>query len=452
MPQEIREVRLDNGLLVLLAPVRTAPVATFWVWYRVGSRNEVPGITGISHWCEHMMFKGTPTLGKGEIMHLVNRNGGVDNAFTSTDFTAYFETLPSDRIDLALRIESDRMVNALFDPSEVASERTVIISEREGAENEPRFWLSEEVQATAFKVHPYHHDTIGWKVDLQTMTRDDLFKHYKTYYAPNNAVLVAAGDFNADEMLAKIQDAFGKIPRGGEIPAVKSVEPPQEGERRVRLKRPGPASYFHAMYHAPKADDPDFFPLFVLSGVLDGVGGMSFSGGGSPGRSSRLYRALVAAGLAVDVDCGFHASTDPGTFDVAATVRPGVPLEKVERAIFAELEKIAVKPATDDELEKVIKQAKSQFVYATDGVMNLGYWLGQWEIVASYKAYGTFLDNLMQVTKADVTRVAAKYFAETNRTVGWFIPTNGNAPRTFVDPSAKRRGKVRRKSAKRARR
>lgn len=424
---EIKEAHLDNGLMVLLAPVRTAPVATFWLWYRVGSRNEVPGLTGISHWVEHMMFKGTPSLGKGEIMHLVNRNGGVDNAFTWTDYTAYFETLPSDRIDLALRIESDRMVNSLFDPGEVASERTVVISEREGAENEPRFWLGEEVQAAAFKVHPYHHDTIGWKSDLETITRDDLYNHYKTYYTPNNAIVVAAGDFDADRMLRKIEDAFGKIARGRELPPMKIVEPPQEGERRVNLRRPGPTSYFHAAYHAPKASDPDYFPVFVLAGVLDGVGSMSFSGHGSPGRSARLYRALVETELATDVDCAFRPTIDPGTIDVSATVRPGVPIEKVEHAIFAELEKISTRPISDEELDKVLKQAKVQFVYATDGVMNQGYLLGDMEVVASYKMYATFLDNLMRVSKADVQRVAAKYLAETNRTVGWFIPTDGAA-------------------------
>lgn len=424
---EIKETRLDNGLMVLLKSVRTAPVATFWVWYRVGSRNEVPGITGVSHWVEHMMYKGTPSLSKGEIMHLINRNGGVDNAFTSNDYTAYFQLLPGERIDLALRIESDRMVNALFAAEEVASERTVIISEREGAENEPRFWLGEEVQAAAFKVHPYHHDTIGWKTDLETMTRDDLYAHYQTYYAPNNAVIVAAGDFDAAEMLAKIQKTFGALPRGKEVPPVKTIEPPQEGERRVLLRRPGPASYFHAAYHAPKASDPDYFPVFVLTGVLSGVGGMSFSGHGSPGRSSRLYRALVETGLAVDVDCGFRATIDPGTLDVAATVRPGGSSEKVERAIFSELERIAARRVTKDELAKVIKQARSQFVYAMDGVMNVGGLLGQLEIVASYKMYETFLDNLAQVRRDDVLRVAAKYLGETNRTVGWFIPTNEGA-------------------------
>lgn len=425
----IHETQLDNGLKVLLKPVRTAPVATFWVWYRVGSRNEVPGKTGISHWVEHMMFKGTPSLGKGEIMHLINRNGGVDNAFTSADYTAYFELLPSDRIDLALRIEADRMVNALFDPNEVESERTVIISEREGAENEPRFWLGEEVLALAFKVHPYHHDTIGWKTDLLNITRDDLYAHYRTYYVPNNAVIVAAGDFDAGEMLAKIQDAFGTIPRGKDIPPVKIVEPPQEGERRVVLRRPGPASYFHAAYHAANATDPDFFPIFVLVGVLTGVGSMSFSGHGSPGRSSRLYRALVETGLAVDVDCSFRATIDPSTLDVTATARPGVPIEKVERAIFAELDKIANKGVTQAEFDKVIKQARAQFVYAMDGVMNVGGWLGQLEMVASYKMYDTFLDNLTKVTRDNVRRVAEKIFRATNRTVGWFIPTNNGAPR-----------------------
>jgi len=425
MTQDIREYHLDNGLKVLLKSVRTAPVATFWVWYRVGSRNEVPGVTGVSHWVEHMMFKGTPTLGKGEIMRLINRNGGVDNAFTWTDFTAYFESLPSDRIDLALRIEADRMVNSLFDPAEVASERTVIISEREGAENEPRFWLGEEVGAMAYKVHPYHHDTIGWKTDLETMTRDDLYNHYKLYYTPNNAVIVAVGDFDADAMFKKITDAFGTLPRGKDVPPVNSVEPPQDGERRVVLRRPGVTSYFLASYHGPKATDPDFFPTFVLAGVLAGVGGMSFSGHSSPGRSSRLYRALVETGLATDVDCGFRATIDPGTIDLSATARPGVPIEKIERAIFAELDKIAKKAITDAELAKVVKQVKSQFVYATDGVMNMGYWLGLLEIVASYKMYDEFLANIMRVTKADVQRVAQKYLTPTNRTVGWFVPVTG---------------------------
>ncbi len=436
MTNNILEHHLDNGLMVLLKPVRTAPVATLWVWYRVGSRNEKTGGTGVSHWVEHMMFKGTPSVGKGMLDRLIARNGGQSNAFTSHDYTAYFELLPSDKIDLALKIESDRMVNALFDPAEVDSERTVIISEREGSENYPQFWLYEQVHATTFLAHPYRHHTIGWKTDLQSITRDQLYGHYKTYYAPNNAIVVAAGDFDPDEMLKKIRAAFGAIPRGAAIPRVQIVEPPQEGERRVVVRRPGPTRYFHAAFHAPNATDADFFPVFVLTGVLSGS--ISFSGHASPGRSARLYRAIVEKELGTEADCGFGETLDPGTLDVSVTVHPGVPIEKVERAVFAELERIASKPITDAELDKVLKQAKTQFVYATDGVMNFGHILGQLEVVASYKMYAAFLDNLLSVTKADVQRVAQKYLAETNRTVGWFIPTNGAQAREKRERTRKR--------------
>src|ERR687888_206901 len=197
---EVVTTRLANGLTVLTRELHHAPVATFWVWYRVGGRNEVPGVTGISHWVEHMLFKGTETFKPGEVFRQVTANGGTLNGFTWIDYTAYFETLPADRIDLALRIESDRMANAVFDPDEVASERTVIISEREGSENEPEHLLDEEVSSIAFKVHPYGGGVIGWKCDLRTMTRDDLYNHYKTYYAPNNATVVAVGDFYTPEL------------------------------------------------------------------------------------------------------------------------------------------------------------------------------------------------------------------------------------------------------------
>jgi len=192
---------LSNGLVVLLREVHAAPVATFWAWYRVGSRNEVPGITGISHWVEHMLFKGTPTLGKGEFSRLVNRHGGSWNGFTWKDFTAYFETLPAEHIGLGIQIESDRMTHSLFDPEEVESERTVIISEREGAENNPEYALYEEVEAAAYRVHTYRHAVIGYKSDLLAMTRDDLIRHYRTYYTPNNAVVVAVGDFDSQALL-----------------------------------------------------------------------------------------------------------------------------------------------------------------------------------------------------------------------------------------------------------
>ncbi|MBI5033691.1 MAG: insulinase family protein [Chloroflexi bacterium] len=416
------EFHLANGLLVLLKPIHTSPVATFWIWYRVGSRNEVPGCTGVSHWVEHMLFKGTPTFHKGEIFRLVNRNGGVNNALTFTDFTNYHETLPCDRIDLALQIESDRMVNALFDPAEVASERTVIISEREGAENDPRFWLDEAVQAETFKVHPYHHETFGWKNDLQAITRDDLFRHYKKYYAPNNAVVVVAGDFDSVELRTKIESMFGMIPRKETIPSVLCVEPTQTSERRVTVQRPAPTSYFQTNYHGPSTSTPDFFPVLVLKSALSGVSLMSYDGKGAVSKSSRLYRALVETELASDVNCGFRMTLDPGTIEVTATARRDVDMARIERTIFDELKKIQCELITDEEFDQIVKQTEAQFVYANDGISNWGYWLGILEMVASHKMSESFLDKVRCVTKADVMRVAAQYLAETNRTVGWLVP------------------------------
>jgi zinc protease len=432
----VNETHFDNGLTVLTREMHNAPVATFWVWYRVGSRNEGLGTTGASHWVEHMMFKGTERLKKGQVFKLISQNGGVNNAFTSLDFTAYFETLPSDRIDLALQIESDRMVNSVFDPAEVEAERTVIISEREGAENEPEFWLSEEVQASAFKVHPYHHETLGWKGDLQRMTRDDLYNHYRKYYVPNNAIVVAVGDFETQPLLDRLHSSFGAIPRAGEIPALQIEEPPQEGERRVIVRRPGPTAYFLAAYHVPRATDPDFFACFMLAGVLGGATGLAAGGRASPGRSSRLYRALVEKELAAEVHCSYHPMLDPHLLEISATVRPGVEIERVERAIFLELERLATKSIRDDEFKKVLKQTRAQYVYAEDGVSNHGYRLGMLEVVASHKLYDTFLENLEKVSEQDIQRVAAKYLAEMNRTVGWFMPTNPNQKSAIVWLSA----------------
>src|SRR5690349_17889385 len=236
-PSEVKQSferhTFPNGLSLITKEARSAPVVSFWVWYRVGARDEHAGITGISHWVEHMMFKGTQALGKGQIMQMVAENGGTLNAFTSDDWTTYYETLPSDRLDLALQIEADRMINSRFDPEEVASERTVIISEREGSENEPDRMLDEDISAAAFKVHSYGNPIIGWKCDLRTMTRDDLYNHYKTYYAPNNATIVVAGDFDTADIVAKVGELFGGYPASQSIPEVRAIEPEQTGERRV---------------------------------------------------------------------------------------------------------------------------------------------------------------------------------------------------------------------------
>jgi zinc protease len=420
---------LSNGLVVILREVHTAPVATFWIWYRVGSRNEVPGITGISHWVEHMLFKGTPTLGKGEFPRLINRHGGSWNGFTWKDFTAYFETLPAEYLGLGLRIESDRMRNSLFNPDEVESERTVIISEREGAENNPEYALYEEVEAAAYRVHTYRHAVIGYKSDLVAITRDDLVRHYETYYVPNNAVVVAVGDFDSASLLREIRTSFEPIPAGSPPPPVRSVEPPQEGERRVSVRRPGGAvPQLQMAFHAPAAGDPEFFPVLLLDGVLSGFKGPGVFGGAAMGvRTSRLYRALVEQQLAVDTGSAFRPTLDPTLFEVGATLRPGVSPEHVEAVVLGELQRLSEEPVGPEELEKLRKQARAQWVYSGDGVGGQAVLLGSTEIVADGDYLERFLDRLMSVTPAAMQKAAARVFDDRNRTVGWYLPDAGVA-------------------------
>jgi zinc protease len=295
---------LDNGLRVLVKEIHAAPVVTLWAWYRVGSRNELPGITGVSHWVEHMLFKGTDGFGKGEIMRQVSRLGGYLNGFTSEDQTVYLETLPRDYLELAVRIESDRMVNARFSADDVTAERTVILSERAMAENDPGFLLYEEVQAAAFRVHSYRWHVLGWRCDLEAMTRDDLFDYYRTYYRPNNCVIVAAGDFTSAEALDLVRRHFGDIAAGAEPPAQRAVEPPQLGERRVTLHRPGAAARVQVVYHVPEIGHP--------APKGSGLARASISAA-APGSTVRWSRA----GLPPPLDATWRPASTPGCFTAA---------------------------------------------------------------------------------------------------------------------------------------
>ena len=418
----IHKTVLPNGLTVLLREMHHAPVASFWVWYRVGSRNERAGTTGISHWVEHMLFKGTPTYPQGEFDKAVSREGGMFNGMTWIDFTTYFETLPSDRIDLALRVESDRMSNAVFDPEETELERTVIISERQGNENNPSFLLGEALQAAAFQSHSYHHPVIGWQSDLESMTRDQLYEHYRTFYAPNNAVVAIAGDFETEAMLARIQELFGPIPTGPALPKFSSAEPRQRGERRVTVEGPGATQYLEIAYRAPNANHEDYHALVILDTILGGAKGMSLWGGGTSNRSCRLYKALVETQLASDADCAISSTIDPYLFSFSATVRQERTLAEVEAAILTEVQRVVDEPISDAELQKAIKQTKAQFAYSSESVTDQGYWLGFSEIVSDINWFEKFLDRIYAVTVADVQRVAQAYFKPTQRTIGWYVP------------------------------
>ncbi len=432
----VRHSTLDNGLQVLLREDHAAPLASFWVFYRVGSRNELPGMTGASHWVEHMQFKGTPTIAKGQIFRDVSRNGGTLNALTSNDWTAYFETLPVDRLDLSLAIESDRMNNSLFDPEETESERTVILSERQGSENNPGYLLYEEVVGSAFRAHPYRHMVIGHEADLRSMTRDDLYNHYRRFYVPNNAFIVAVGGFDADDLLARIADRFGPIPAGDPVSQTVAQEPPQRAERRVLLRHPAATAYVRMAYHAPDARHPDIPALMVADAVLSGGKGMGLAGGGPMGRSSRLFRALVSGGLARSTgsDIGLHI--DPYLFGFGATCLPAVEPERVEAVLDSEITRLRDEIVPDDELRRAIKQVKAQYVYSAEGVTNQAFWLGQMEIVDSWKRVDALVPELERVTPDDVQRAVQMWLKPEARTVGWLVPTESGGETEAPDQPA----------------
>lgn len=408
---DVAEHVLDNGLKVLTNEVHTAPVVACYIWFKVGGRNERPGITGTSHWVEHMLFKGTPNLPKDEFKRVVERNGGRWNGFTSTDYTAYFEVMPSDKIDEALMLEYERWQNSSFDPDEVASERSVIISEREGGENNPQFLLREEVLAAAYKAHPYQWGVIGWKSDLQSITRDDLYNHYKTYYVPNNATLVLVGDFDTDEIMKKVNDRFGEISSDSYVPQPTTVEPPQYGERRVSVRRAGNVPYIHIAYHIPAVGDDELYPLKVLQMILN------------YGKSSRLYRALIDTELSTHVYFSARELKDPGTAEMQADVRGDVEISAVEDALLTEIRKVQDEPVTEKEMGKAINQAEATFIYSQNSVSNRASRLGLYESIRSYKYLDTYLDRIKSVSKEDIQQVAQKYLTEDNRTVGHFQPT-----------------------------
>jgi zinc protease len=419
---KLTKTTLANGMQIVLKESHVAPVASFWVFYRVGSRNELPGTTGISHWVEHMLFKGTEQFPRGEFDKAVARAGGVFNGMTAEDWTTYFETLPSDRVELAMQVESDRMANSVFDLEEFESERTVIISEREGSENSYFYLLSEEVQAAAFRVHSYHHPIIGWKSDLLTMKRDDLYRHYQTFYTPNNAIAVAVGDFDTPALLAQIEQYFGGLPSGPEVPAMRLREDPQAAERRVILRGSDPTAYFMLVFPAPEAAHADFFPLIVMDAVLGGAKGMGIFGGGTNNRSNRLYRALVDTQLAVDISSSFRPTIDPNLFSFYATLAPETTHTQIEEAIWGEITKMQQEGVTAAELTKAIKQTKAQFAYSSESVTYQAYWLGFSEIIADITWLDSWLDKLMAVTAEDVQRVAQTYFAPNKQTIGWYVP------------------------------
>ncbi len=412
----LTQTQLPNGLTVLLREAHSAPVISWWLAYRVGSRNEPTGKTGISHWVEHMMFKGTERFPAGALDREIDRAGGQWNAFTSMDATKYFETLPANKIDIALEAEADRMTKALFDADETESERTVIISERQGAENQPTFWLQEELRGAAFRVHGYHHEIIGDETDLRTMTRDDLYGHYRRHYQPSNAAAIAVGAFDTREMLAKIERLYGAIEGGAAPDLFSRTEPEQQGERRVIVERPGNTAFFELCHRAPAATHEDWFKLRLLDAILSG------SSGASDNKTSRLYQALVKSEIAAGVGAWMTPTVDPYLYSIIVTLRDGRSPAEAEAALLKEIARLHSHGVSEAELNKARKQTRATFAYSRESVTEQAYGLAQSFILGDVDWFDKFSERLMRVTAADVQEAAARYLVPQRRIVGILNP------------------------------
>ncbi len=409
----VNEYLLDNGLKVLILEDHKAPTATFQVWYRVGSRNEKTGKTGLSHLLEHMMFKGTRDYGPKTFSQTIKRAGGTDNAFTSKDYTGYFELLASDRINLPIELEADRMTNLVLTQDAVFSERDVVMEERRlRYEDDPQNLVSEEVFAAAFKNHPYRWPVIGWMSDLRTLNPTDLIDHYRTYYAPNNAVIIIVGDVDQKDILERIKKSFGSIPAGPPVPPMTIEEEEQRGERRVYVEKEAELPYILSVYKVPNITHEDGFALDVLGSIL------------SDGKSSRLYQSLVyEKQIAISAWAGYEGlSNDPFLFFAGATAANGKAIEDVEAALLAEIRKIQNAPPAATEVQKAKNQVEASFIMQQDSLYSQARTIGSFEMTVGWRFIDKYLDGIRRVSPEDVSRVARKYLIDERKTTGILVP------------------------------
>jgi zinc protease len=412
MADAVKAQTLPNGLRVLVLENHKAPLATFNVFYRVGSRNEQFGKTGLSHLCEHLMFKGTKKLGPEEFSQIIQQNGGEDNAFTESDFTDYFETMNKDHLDVPITLEADRMAN--FEPKEFDKEKHVVLEERRmRTEDNPEDALDEMVRAEAYVAHPYHWPVIGWFHDVDGLTLADAMAYHKIYYSPQNALIVAVGDFDGDQVLKLISEAFAGIKNGPKPPPLTDLEPPQNGTRRVELQHAANLPAFEEAYHVPNISSPDSFALEIASEIL------------SDGQSSRLYKKMVVEKqMVVDIGAGYDmTSFDPGLFVVSAQMRPGIKAADTQVEVEKELAAMRDAPVGAEELQKAKNLEAAQFVYGQDSVMREAEQLGVYEMLGDYHLVDKYLDGIDKVTAADVQRVAKTYLVASNMTEGVLVPT-----------------------------
>jgi len=414
----VSEHTLANGLKILIHEDHDVPNVAMYFFYRVGSRNERPGITGISHFFEHMMFNGAKKYGPRQFDIVMEKNGGNNNAYTSNDITAYTDWFPGSALELMFDMESDRMQNLQFDPKIIESERGVVANERRFVvDNSNEGALDEQLSAAVFTAHPYGWPVIGWASDIQAWTMEDLKNHYRMGYAPNNCTVVVTGDVSPDKVRALAKKYLEPIPRQDPPPKVRTVEPEQMGERRVIVRKPAQLPLLMAGFHAPATQHEDYYPVMILGSVL------------TDGRSSRLYRRLVDRDqLALSVDHSYYYALDPTVLTFTLRPRSGVDPGDVEEAFLEELARVAEEGVTGRELEKA-KNIQLVDLYddlqTIAGKANL---LGRAEIFrGGYRKLFTMREDLEKLTREDIQRVAKKYLGERNRTVATLIPGEEDA-------------------------
>ncbi|MBI5662558.1 MULTISPECIES: pitrilysin family protein [Ignavibacterium] len=408
-PEDVKSFTLKNGMKFFVLEDKSIPNANMYLFFKVGSRNEYIGITGISHFFEHMMFNGAKKYGPKEFDRVMEANGGSNNAYTTENITVYTDWFPKQSLEIIFDLESDRIANLNFDPKMIESERGVILSERStGLENNPLEQLWQELQATAFVAHPYMWPVIGWESDIKNWTKEDLENYFHTYYAPNNCIAVISGDVNLNEVKQLAEKYFEPIPSGPRPREIHTVEPEQTGERRLFVKREVPSPYLMMAFHVPQTGSDEYYAIELLNSIL------------SEGASSRLYQSIVEQKqLAIEVGTYYPNAFDPTLFYFYGICNDGVKASQLENAILEEIDKVISKGVSDAELQKVKNQKLMQFYRTTETINGMSNTIGTYELFfGDYKKLFTAPEDYKKVTVSDIQNIAAKYFTKQNRTIG----------------------------------
>jgi zinc protease len=407
------EARLANGMKVIILENHTTPVATFQIWYRAGSRKEQWGKTGLAHVFEHLMFKGTRSVGPREFVRTITANGGSYNAFTSHDFAAYFETLRADRLPIVMRLEADRMRNLVLDEEDFSTERKVVVEERRlRVEDRPKDFLREQFRAAAFQAQPYQWPIIGWMQDLQRLTLADARAFYDTYYRPENAFIVVVGAVSRDAVLSELEDAFGGIAAGPAPPRFSYSDPTRKGILRLEVKKPAELPFLMLGYAVPNLQHADSYVLEVIAALL------------SRGKSARLYETLVRGEqIALRVEAQHPLlSLDPDLFTVSAEPRPGVNPADLETAVVQQVDRLRREPVAPKELQRAKNQLEADFIFNQDSLFFQAMLLARYEIVGDWRRIDEYLPAIRKVSADDVQRVARNYLVDDNLVVGRLMP------------------------------